>query len=265
MTNVPAPSLFTLVTPPIGVVRALALLALCSAAGTALVFAGMPIWGGAVFALALLALPAVRTWRQVNERFGLPLMVLTILLYLQSFHTFEHVTQWVQFHILNWPPRQSTGLLSGLNVEVVHFGWNWAVFLTMAWLMCAKLRSGPGNIFGWLFLGWSFLHTLEHTYLIIQYLSTVRVLWATGGSLTFAEGLPGILGRGGWLATNAEVGNFAGFICTQLPVIAQAPRLDVHFFWNTTEVFYMLPFAFGAVRNYAAPTVVSAAQEQAHS
>ena len=250
------PSLVALIAPQPAPVRYFALMAGGVGAGAALIaWAGMPIWGAAIMVLALLAQPTAQTWHVVGARFGARFMVLSVLLYLQSFHTFEHIAQFVEFHVLNWPPRQSTGLLSGLNVEVVHFLWNWFVFLTMAWLLRAGLRSGPGNLFGWLFLGWSLLHTLEHTYLMIQYLATVRVLWSTGGSLSFAEGLPGILGRGGWLATHAELGNFAGFICTRLPVIAQIPRLDVHFFWNTTELFFMLPFAVGAARNTSAPAM----------
>ena len=52
-----------------------------------------------------------------------------------------------------------------------------------------------------------------------------------------AQGLPGILGRDGWLAHSpATKGTF---LCT-LPGLTTAMRLDVHFWWNVIEMLLLL-------------------------
>jgi hypothetical protein len=217
--------------------------------GAALVaWLGMPLWGASVLVLALLALPTAKTWRAVGQRFGMPLMVLSALLYLQGFHTIEHIAQYIEFHLLNWPPRQSTGLLSGLNVEIVHFVWNWLVLLVAIYLVRAGLRSGQRNLWGVLFLAWALAHTLEHTYLMYQYISAIRVLLATGGSPAFAEGLPGVLGHGGWLAANQDTSAVASLICRLVPANVITPRLDIHFWWNVGETTLLLAYAISALR-----------------
>ena len=249
------PSFAALITPQPTPLRYFARIAGGIAVGAALVaWLGMPLWGASIMVLALLAQPTAQTWRAVGARFGVPFAVLSVLLYLQGFHTIEHIAQSMEFHILRWPPRQSTGLLSGLNVETVHFIWNWSVLLVAAYLLRAGLRSGPRNLWGMLFIGWAIAHTLEHTYLMYQYLATVRVMLATGGSLSFAEGLPGVIGRNGWLATNIDTSALAGFICRLAPANLITPRLDVHFWWNIGETALMLAFALGAVRRIARPT-----------
>jgi hypothetical protein len=55
-----------------------------------------------------------------------------------------------------------------------------------------------------------------------------------------AQGLPGILGRDGWIATSPVTQNT--FLC-RLPGFATAQRLDVHFWWNVGEVSLLLPAA----------------------
>jgi hypothetical protein len=176
-------------------------------------------------------------------------MVLCALLYLQGFHALEHVAQVLEFHVLGWPPRQASGLLSGLNAEVVHFVWNWTVLGVAVYLLRAGLRAGPGNLWGWLFVGWALAHTLEHSYLFGQYLTTLRALWAAGGDPALAEGLPGVLGRGGWLATQSATNGAAAFVCRLAPVNLVAPRLDVHFGWNAGETALLVAFAAGALRS----------------
>jgi hypothetical protein len=76
----------------------------------------------------------------------------------------------------------------------------------------------------------------------------MRVLLATGGSLAFAEGLPGVLGRGGWLAANQDTSAVAGVICQLVPANVITPRLDIHFWWNVGGTTLLLAFVIGAVR-----------------
>jgi hypothetical protein len=52
-----------------------------------------------------------------------------------------------------------------------------------------------------------------------------------------AQGLPGVLGRDGWLArSQATQGTF---LC-RLPGVTTANRLDVHFWWNMGEIGLLL-------------------------
>ncbi len=46
------------------------------------------------------------------------------------------------------------------------------------------------------------------------------------------QGLPGILGRDGWLA-------YSG-LCGRIPGLTTASRIDVHFWWNTGEIVLLL-------------------------
>jgi hypothetical protein len=184
----------------------------------------MPLWSAAVFALALLSYPAVRKWRRDRQVLGTPAMILSILLATQGFHTIEHLAQWVQYHILGWPLKASSGLISPLNAEIVHFIWNWAVALTVASLLWAGLC----NRWMWLLLAWALAHSAEHTYLFINYIQS-------GG----VQGLPGILGAGGWLARNQAADPALAFICQLAPSLTAAPRLDIHFGWNVGEVILL--------------------------
>jgi len=52
-----------------------------------------------------------------------------------------------------------------------------------------------------------------------------------------AQGLPGIIGRDGWLARS--VVTQGTFLCT-LPGLTTAMRLDVHFWWNLIEMSLLL-------------------------
>jgi hypothetical protein len=65
-------------------------------------------------------------------------------------------------------------------------------------------------------------------------------LQALGASGVAAQGLPGILGRDGWLATSDLTQNT--FLC-RLPGLASAARLDVHFWWNVGEIGLLMPAA----------------------
>jgi len=199
----------------------------------------LPLWGAAVSVIGLLIYPAVQKWRQDRQRLGTPAMVLSILLVTQSLHSVEHAAQWVQYHVLGWPLSAANGLISPLNAEIVHFSWNLAMLLVVVWLIAAGLR----NRWMWLLLLWASAHTAEHIYLFITYLQEVQRLASEGLLLSGAQGLPGFLGKGGWLATNTPATGPVAFLCTLASGLTSAPRLDIHFWWNVGEIGLLLPAA----------------------
>src|SRR5581483_7353548 len=191
-------------------------------------FFGMPFWS--ITAIVLLALlpVGVLKWRADRRLYGPTVMLISILLVSQGFHTIEHIAQWVEYYILLFPARQSTGLLSAANSEWVHFVWNWLVLAVVAVL----LRGGMRNFWAYLLLTVAVAHTLEHTYMFVRYLEVLSKLHEMNIFSVTAQGLPGILGRDGWLArSDATRGTF---LCT-LPGLTTAMRLDVHFWWNLIE------------------------------
>ena len=216
----------------------LIVLALGVTLGTALVvLAGLPLWGATVVAAGLLLYPAIRKWRDDLARWGAGAMVLSVLLALQGFHTVEHVAQYTENHVLGWLPKDASGLISAANVEWVHFAWNWSVLLVVAYLIWT---AGMRNAWAWLLLIWATAHTLEHTYLFVRYLQTVQLLEAQGISTRFAQGLPGIIGRDGWLARSGVSTPGIGLICRLAPPLVTTLRLDVHFWWNVGETTLLL-------------------------
>ena len=194
---------------------------------------GWPFWAAAASVLALLLAAGVAKWRADARRDGWLAMGLSILLASQGFHMTEHAAQWVQYHVLNWSARASTGLLSAANAEWVHFVWNWLVLLTLVVL----LRGGMRNLWAWLLLAWVTAHTLEHTYMFVRYLEVLGELRRMGVSSVTAQGLPGVLGRDGWLARSETTQGT--FLC-RLPAVTTANRLDVHFWWNAGETLLLL-------------------------
>lgn len=197
--------------------------------GVTVWYAGMPIWGAVTIVLALLLIPGVQKWREDLRRYGRPVMVLSILLVMQGFHMIEHTAQVIQYHVWDWFPYQSQGLISAINVELVHFVWNWIIVVVVVYLV----RQGMRNIWVWLLLAWSLAHSLEHTYLIVRYVMVLQEAARLG--LPFfpvAQTLPGILGRNGWLALSD--------ICGRIPGLTTAPRLDIHFWWNAGELSLLL-------------------------
>jgi hypothetical protein len=196
--------------------------------GMAIWQAGMPIWGATTLALALLLGPIALKWRDDWRSYGLVVMVLSVVLVLQGFHTIEHIVQAAQFYLFHWSPFRSSGLISSLNAEWVHFTWNWLVVGVMIYLM----RQGMRNRWVWLLLVWAVAHSLEHTYLLVRYLQVREALLQFGLSdLAVAQALPGILGRDGLLAQ--------GFAC-RIPGVTTASRLAVHFWWNVGEFTLLL-------------------------
>jgi hypothetical protein len=207
-------------------------LGLVAAAG-AMRWLALPLWAATALVLALLIPPAILKWRADARRYGRIAMVICILVLAQGFHTLEHLAQWVQYHVLRWPSFVSGGLISTLNAEWVHFVWNWAVLLTVIYLV----RGGMRNPWAWLLLAWATAHTFEHSYMMARYLLVLQDLRALGVTNVAAQGLPGILGRDGWLATSELTQGT--FIC-RLPGVTTAVRLDVHFWWNIGETTLLL-------------------------
>src|SRR5262245_49292834 len=100
--------LLTLLHPRRSMRPLLILLALGLALGGILINqVGMPLWGATTIAISMLLFPAIQKWRDDLARWGMPMMVLSILLALQGFHTVEHIAQWVEYHVFGWQPKVS--------------------------------------------------------------------------------------------------------------------------------------------------------------
>jgi hypothetical protein len=132
-----------------------------------------------------------------------------------------------------WSAHASTGLLSPANAEWVHFVWNWLVLLIVIALVAGRMRG----VWAWLLLAWATAHTVEHTYMFVRHLQVLGELRGLRVTGITAQGLPGILGRDGWLARSELTRGT--FLC-QLPGLTTANRLDVHFWWNAGETALLL-------------------------
>jgi hypothetical protein len=201
--------------------------------GLGMRFYDWPLWVAAALFLAVLLVPGIAKWQADHRRYGLTAMGVSFLLVTQGFHSIEHIVQWFQYHALNWTMRASSGILSPANSEWVHFTWNWLVVIIMAALAMGGVRSR----WAWLLLVWAITHTLEHTYMFTRYLLVLDELKKMGITHLTAQGLPGILGQGGWLAESAWT---RGTFLSRLPGLTTAIRLDVHFWWNIGEMTLLL-------------------------
>ena len=182
----------------------------------------MPVSMVAVGAvLALLPYLLVK-FRADSSSFGFTFALLQLLVIAQLGHFVEHSVQVYQIHVLGWPPKLAGGIISELNSEIVHFIWNISVVGVSCWLFALGVR---GRLM-LLNIGWALLHTGEHIYMLRNYI-------LSGG----VQGLPGILGKGGWL--NQAPITQSSFICT-LPVATTWIRPDIHFLWNLVEVVLLL-------------------------
>lgn len=185
----------------------------------------LPLWGVTSLGVAILLVPASLKWRDDAKRWGLSAALLSMILALQGFHFVEHTVQIVQFYLLDRPGVGSQGLISALNVEWVHFSWNWLVWAVLVFLFARGFR----NIWMHLLLAWTTLHSLEHTYMLVRYLQVAAELRELGQpAFQVSQTLPGILGRNGWLALSSW--------CGRIPGLTTAPRVLVHFWWNFGEV-----------------------------
>ncbi|MEZ4865603.1 MAG: hypothetical protein R3C14_30105 [Caldilineaceae bacterium] len=194
---------------------------------------GAPLWMSTFVVLLVLMPVGVQKWREDRRRYGATIMLLSIVLTTQGVHTVEHFAQWTQYHILYWTMRQSNGLLSPANAEWVHFVWNWLVLLVIVLLMVGGMR----NIWAYVLLLVALTHTIEHTYLFVRYLEVLAELRKLGVDNVTAQGLAGIVGRDGWLA-RCSIAQLA--FARQIPGLTTAIRLDVHFWWNALEMFFLV-------------------------
>jgi hypothetical protein len=192
-----------------------------------------PLWIATAAVLTFLLTSSVLKWQADQRRYGPTAMGLSALVVLQGFHVIEHIVQWVQYHNLGWSLRASNGLLSPANAEWVHFVWNWMVVLIVILL----IWGGLGSYWAWLLLIWGTGHALEHSYMFIRYLEVLNQLKQMGVLTVSAQGLPGVLGRDGWLAlSDATRGTFL----SHLPGLTTAPRLDIHFWWTIGETAWLI-------------------------
>ena len=196
-------------------------------------FFGLPLWSMTLVVLVALLPVGMVKWRQDLHRYGATVMLLSVILVAQGVHTMEHVTQWVQYYMLYLPARQSNGLISAANAEWVHFAWNWAVLI----VVIALMRGGMRNFWAALLLVVAAAHTFEHTYMFMRHLLVLAELHRMDVYHVTAQGLPGIIGRDGWLARSAFTKGT--FVCV-LPGLTTAMRLDVHFWWNLIEMLLLL-------------------------
>lgn len=200
-----------------------------------------PLWAATAMTLLLLLPAGFFKWRDDYRRYGRTVMFLSVLLTAQGLHTIEHLIQWTQYHILYWTLRQSNGLLSPANAEWVHFVWNWLVLLVVLLLMSGGMR----NVWMWLLLAVAAFHAVEHTYTFIRYQIILRELTAMDILNVTAQGLPGIVGRDGWLARSEWTRGT--WICS-IPGLTTAVRLDVHFWWNAIEMALLILAGHVALR-----------------
>jgi len=204
-------------------------------------FRWFPLWAATLLVLVGMLPIGVVKWRADARQFGRAPMLLGALLTVQGLHTLEHVAQWIQYHVLFWTMRQSSGLVSPANAEVVHFVWNWGVLITVVLLM----RNGVRNPLTWVLLIGSAVHAVEHTYTFTRHLLVLNELRELGVTKVTAQGLPGIFGRDGWLARS--MWTQGTFLCS-IPGLTTVTRLDLHFYWNTVEVLLLAPAAAGYLR-----------------
>ena len=146
---------------------------------------GLPLWKMTL--LALLAwLPAYLSeagWQY--RHYGVFALFGTITL-LQLGHLSEHVTQNLQFLLTHGDAARSRGVFGQLDLEVVHFYWNVAIWIGTGLLL---YRFRAGNPWLWVAFAAASLHSVEHLYIYWLYVADHAAYLAGGAN--------GILGRGG--------------------------------------------------------------------
>lgn len=205
----------------------------------------LPLWGATAMTLIILLPAGLLKWRDDHRRYGATVMTLSIMVTAQGLHTVEHLVQWAQYHWFYLTMRQSNGLLSPANSEWVHFTWNWLVLIAVIIL----LVGGARGTWMWLLFAVAAFHTIEHSYTFIRYQMILSELTAMDVLNVTAQGLPGIVGRDGWLARSELTRGT--WICT-IPGLTTAVRLDVHFWWNAIELAFLLVAGHFFLRERAA-------------
>lgn len=196
-------------------------------------FFGFPLWVITLIVMMTLIPVGVNKWKEDLRIHGRTVMLLSILLISQGVHTIEHLTQYIQYYVLYLPARQSNGLLSAANAEWVHFAWNWSVLIVVLFLY----KGGMRNFWMYLLLLISAAHAIEHTYMFVRHLIVLNELRGLEVYTVTAQGLPGIVGRDGWLARSPFTREN---ILRVLPGLTTAMRLDVHFWWNLIEMLFLI-------------------------
>ena len=182
-----------------------------------------------LIALGVIAVPISVKLFDDAKRWGISATLLSGLLIFQGLHTLEHFAQVFQYYVLGWTASSSLGLITQANVEWLHFGWNWLIWVGILVIFIKGLR----NPWAWALLAWATLHSLEHTYLLIRYLQVVTELNALGLPIvSAAQSLPGVLGKDGLLALSNWCGN--------IPGLTTGSRATVHFWWNFGEITLLL-------------------------
>jgi hypothetical protein len=154
-------------------------------------------------------------------------LVLGGVLIVQGMHTVEHVVQVIESYRLDYPPARSLGVVSQLNVEWVHFTWNWIATAGVVVAIVMGVRTWAAALLS----AWITAHSAEHSYMLFRYLSVTAELDRLGvPRLGSSEVLPGVLGRDGWLSLHAP-----GLRSVLGPLTA-APRVAIHVWWNIGEV-----------------------------
>jgi len=198
---------------------------------------GLPLWRSALPGTFLFSEAVLVRWYNERNRYGPLIALMVALLTFQGGHGLEHIAQWVQYHLLGYTARASSGLISAANSEWVHFLWNWGVLLVMLRIYWLGMR----NPWAYVMLFWSIAHTGEHTYLFIRHLEVLQILKGYGEAGVTAQGLPGIFGNDGWLARSPVTAG--SWVCT-FPGLTTATRLDVHFWWNVGETILLMLAAY---------------------
>jgi hypothetical protein len=183
-----------------------------------------------VSSVGLLAVPAALAMTGRLATMPKGRLLLGTVFIVQGLHTVEHIVQLIQSYRLDYPPVRSLGIVSKLNVEWVHFGWNWIAWLgvVVAWKLGAR---GASMV---VLFAWITAHSLEHSYMLWHYLTVLKHLDALKlPPLGSSEVLPGFFGRDGWLSRELPARR------ELLGPLASAPRVAVHFWWNVGEVLLM--------------------------
>lgn len=161
----------------------------------------IPMWA--------LIVPAV-VW--VNRVYGVWLGFFAVVALPQLGHMGEHIGQMVQIHWLGAPPPKAHGAVGALDIEWVHFLWNFWVLVGVG-ILIMRFRTNPWLWASALIGAW---HFAEHVVIMIAF-------WDTG-----KPGDPGLLAKGG------DIGGGVNLI-----------RPDLHFIYNLImTVPLMIAFAW---------------------
>jgi hypothetical protein len=218
------------------------------AAVVAMRWLAMPLWAATLLVMAALLPAGIAKWRDDAKRFGWVVMLIGVLFTTQALHTIEHIAQWMQYHWLLWTARQASGIVSPADAEWVHFIWNSWVFIAVVLLFKGGL--GWRNPLAWVLLLITLTHAIEHSYTFVRHLLVLDELKRMGVTNVTAQGLPGIIGRDGWLARSPLTQGT--FLCS-LPGLTTAIRLDVHFWWNVIEMTFLTVAAHVFLRRALPP------------